>query len=93
MNRNQLKTMLHNGVVDIKFKKVDGSIRDMKCTLNESLIPVDKMPKGNSTKTQSSDTIRIFALDAGDWRSFREENLISYTDGLTSVELNQVGDY
>jgi hypothetical protein len=92
MNKKQLYTMLHNGVVNIKFEKVsDGTIREMPCTLNEGLIPVSKLPKGDSTKNQSSDTIRVFALDKSDWRSFREENLISYSDGLTSVELNHVG--
>ena len=94
MNKKQLYTMLHNGVVNIKFEKVsDGTIREMSCTLNEGLIPVANRPKGDSTKNQSPDIIKVFALDKSDWRSFREENLISYSDGLTSVELKHVGGF
>ncbi len=93
METQQIKTMLHNGVVRVKFKKVDGTIREMPCTLNSGLIPPTKMPKGDGTKNQSSDIIRVFALDKGDWRSFRLDSLISYSDGLTSVELSYIGEF
>ncbi len=93
METTQLQTMLHNGVVKVKFKKVDGTLREMPCTLNEGLIPAAKMPKGNSTKNLSSDIIRVFAVDKGEWRSFRVDSIISFTDGLTSVELSYIGEF
>jgi len=38
--RALLKGYLSQGLVQVRFKKVNGELRDMKCTINPTLIPV-----------------------------------------------------
>jgi hypothetical protein len=55
--------------VEIKFAKVDGTIREMKCTLKEGICPTVEEPK-------TSDTLcTVWATDVGNWRSFKFENI------------------
>ena len=74
LKENVLKT-LRAGETTIRFTKVDGSERSMRCTLAENQIPTDKIPKTSSTAGSS---VRVFDLDKGEWRSFRLESLISF---------------
>lgn len=83
---DKLLELLRNGVVSVQFTKVDGSLREMPCTLNENLIPANMLPKG-SGKAQNTGTLAVFCVDKQEWRSFRRDSVISYTDALTGVEL------
>ena len=56
----------------ITFTKADGTERAMRCTLVESTIPTDKVPKGAGRKASPS-AQRVFDLDKGEWRSFKWE--------------------
>ena len=68
---------LREGVVVVYFEKSDGTEREMKCTLNEDMIPVDKQPKG--TGKNKSDIVQpVFDLDVGEWRSFRWSSVKKY---------------
>lgn len=64
-----LHSLLEEGEVTVKFTKKDGSERVMKCTLNQNMIPTEKMPKGTG-KQKSDNTISVFDLDVDGWRSF-----------------------
>jgi len=60
--------------VRVKFKKKDGTIRYMKCTLNFDKIPKSKVPKSVNVarivKTMSmKKIIHVFDLEKNDWRS------------------------
>lgn len=89
---DELVGMLLNGMVSVKFTKVDGTERDMTCTLNESLIPASKMPKGNSSSTPHDGVVAVFCVDKQEWRSFRRDSVISYIDSLNGVDLCSVGN-
>lgn len=39
ITREQLSDLLHTGECVVEFTKVNGEVRSMPCTLNESLIP------------------------------------------------------
>lgn len=69
-----LKTLLRERVVEITFVKADGSDRVMKATLLEEKIPSEKMPKGN-TKTQSDEVLPVFDVENDGWRSFRWDSI------------------
>ena len=64
--------------VTVRFTKVDGSERTMRCTLSEVHIPSDKQPKTKESGSPAGSALRVFDLDKGEWRSFRLESLISY---------------
>lgn len=78
-NRASLLEILHLREATIKFRKVDGSLRTMQCTLNQSLIPppvVEKTATTTSTRKQSEDIITVFDTEKQDWRSFRLDSII-----------------
>jgi hypothetical protein len=55
--------------VEVTFTKTDGSIREMKCTLKEGIVPKVENPK-------ESDTLcTVWANDVTAWRSFKFENI------------------
>lgn len=62
--------LLHAGVAEVTFTKVDGSERIMKCTLKSDLIPSESTPKGTG-KTHSPETLSVFDVESNGWRSFR----------------------
>jgi len=61
----------------ITFTKKDGTERKMFCTLSEGRIPTDKMPKEESTSSQTSGSaVRVFDTEKQEWRSFRWDSVI-----------------
>lgn len=70
--RQQIKEKVQSGVTTVVFTKKDGTERTMKCTLNESLIPVEHRPKSDSTKSVkvNDSTLAVFDVDKQGWRSF-----------------------
>ena len=77
---NELETFLteklRTSVMEIHFEKKDGTFRKMFCTLAESKIPEDKIPKNE--QSYSSEALRVFDVEQDDWRAFRWDSLISY---------------
>ena len=83
-----LRTLLLENECIVEFTKVNGEIRSMPCTLNESLIPpapvhvtntdnpVD-FPTPKKEKKQNPDVMSVWCLDKKEWRSFRIANVIS----------------
>jgi hypothetical protein len=55
--------------VEVTFAKVDGTVREMKCTLKEGICPVVENPKTSDTLCTVWDTV------VGNWRSFKFENV------------------
>ena len=76
MQLDELKAQLREGTVSVTFKKVNGDVRVMKCTLNKSVIPETATPKGKITPVEDSKSVRVYDIEAGGWRSFLFDNLI-----------------
>lgn len=76
-----IQNLLQSGETTVSFTKKDGSERVMRCTLNQSLIPGDKMPKtdGTSTKKKSDLVQAVFDLDKNEWRSFSWSSVTEVT--------------
>ena len=76
--RQDLREFLFDGEVEVKFEKVDGTERVMRCTLHPELIPDAMMPKGDIDPQPEvhSDVMKVFDIEVKQWRSFRLENLI-----------------
>lgn len=70
-----LRKGLKNGVVNFTYMKKDGSIRHATGTTRLDSIPVEDHPKG--TGRQADGVVNYFDLEKSEWRSFREENLVS----------------
>lgn len=69
------KELLENNIVLVKFIKVNGDERLMKCTLREDKLPIKS--KSTSSRVPNDDVISVYDLEKEDWRSFRVDSVIS----------------
>ncbi len=76
-NKSTLLEMLHKRVVNVKFRKLNGDIRVMRCTLNANLLPPVKNTGGVQEEAEPNpNLVTVFDLDAADWRSFRLDRIL-----------------
>ena len=79
--REWLKGHLRFGEVTIIFKKVDGTLRTMRCTTCPELLPPAPEPiEGQEVsvkkeRKENPDVARVYDLDKKDWRSFRFDSV------------------
>lgn len=72
--REWLGGVLRNHNVTIHFRKKDGSIRIMECTLQEGkTLGYEK--KTDRVKAVSEDTCPVFDIEKNEWRSFRYDSV------------------
>jgi uncharacterized membrane protein YvbJ len=76
----ELKNKLANGVVRISFNKKDGTLRTMEATTYGPIIPAEYQPKHEDERSYSDEVQRVFDTEINEWRSFRWDSLVSYTD-------------
>lgn len=78
--RKWLKSVLHDGPVQVVFIKNDGTERTMLCTLQEGVaLPHDK--KTDRVKEANSNVMAVWDLDKHAWRSFKLDSVKSVTFG------------
>ena len=73
MNKYELKEVLQNGIVSVVFEKVDGTIREMNCTLNKEHMPPQLLTEEQNAakvRTENDDLLSVWDVDANGWRSF-----------------------
>jgi hypothetical protein len=82
--RDWVKSLLHVTEVNVEFTKADGTVREMRCTLNPDKLPPPPVPTGpvdgivkesKQRKAPDPESIRVFDLDKNEWRSFRFDRL------------------
>ena len=89
--RDWMRGLLNVAEITVTFVKADGTLRDMRCTLDIDRIPpqppraekpakeapVDGIVRESKevTKPEENHTQKVFDLDAGAWRSFRYDRL------------------
>jgi hypothetical protein len=93
--RDWIRNLLSVNEITVTFVKADGTLRDMRCTLDQDRIPpqppraakpareapVDGIVRESKevTRPEESHTQKVFDLDAGAWRSFRYDRLKKVT--------------
>jgi hypothetical protein len=77
LNKFELKEILENGVVTVVFEKVDGSIREMKCTLLTEYLPVSdkQLLTENTTRKENDSSISVWDVESNGWRAFRLDSI------------------
>lgn len=75
LSKTNIQNLLHNGIVNIKFTKVDGSTRLMKCTLMENFI-TKYDNKTERKKQPNNDVVSVWDVEKNNWRSFRYDSII-----------------
>lgn len=81
MDRFQLKQSLENGVVTIFFEKADGTLREMRCTLQPQYLPPQLLQEGGSSRAGHPDILAVWDVENGGWRSFRIDTIKSIVVG------------
>ena len=71
--KESVAEILREGIVDIQFIKKDGSLREMRCTLNEEYLP---KAEATSTKKENPDVLSVWDIDNNGWRSFIVKQLV-----------------
>lgn len=77
--QEDIKNFLRLGETFITFRKTDGTVRNMRCTLFPALISSDWKESVDRisirTRKRVEDVICVYDLDENDWRSFRQGSL------------------
>ena len=79
VNIENFKEALRKGVVEFKYRKKNGEIRDAKGTLNIDVMGEENAPKGTGYDIVDTN-IRYYDLNSEGWRSFIAENLIEWSN-------------
>lgn len=90
--RDWVRSLLQKDVVTVSFIKADGTVRDMRCTLDWAKIPEDKQPgqppvdgivkESKQRKQPDEHSLRVFDTEKQEWRSFRFDRLQKVTAEL-----------
>lgn len=81
--RDWIKDALHDQVVVVEFKKADGTLRTMNCTLKEELGATYTVTEGKEHKKTSPDVCVVWDTDVKGWRSFRWDRINKVTIDVT----------
>lgn len=75
LSKSNIVNMLHNGIINVKFTKKDGTERVMKCTLLENIIkPYEKTTERE--KKVNEDILSVWDVEKDAWRSFRYDSIL-----------------
>lgn len=78
LTRAEMIQQLQERTCRVIFRKIDGEERDMLCTLDFNIIPEDKQPK-DAGRAYNEAVIKAFDINKQEFRSFRVENVISFS--------------
>jgi len=73
----EVKAGLEKSKATVVFEKVDGSLREMHCTLMAEYLPPMDETHSNVAKAVNEEVLAVWDLDKNAWRSFRLDSLIS----------------
>jgi hypothetical protein len=78
--KKRFEEYLRIGEASVKFRKVDGTLRTMACTLIPILLPPleerDGCSKCNPPKTPNPDVCVVWDAEKSAWRSFRWDSVV-----------------
>jgi len=86
---DNLKTLLHESVIQIEFTKKDGTERVMKCTRDFSKIPAEFHPKEDTEKKPNENLIKVWDMEKTAWRSVRVDSINRWCDLTPPLNYNE----
>ena len=68
-------------LVEVKFTKVDGTVRTMLATRHAELVPAKVVVEGVEQKERKPNDaiLSVYDVEVKNWRSFRKENVLEFT--------------
>jgi hypothetical protein len=61
------------GVINVQFTKKDGSLREMRCSLQEQYLP---SLMGKVETKDNPDVLAVWDIEVEGWRSFRIDSVL-----------------
>jgi hypothetical protein len=98
MTRDEIVSMLEQGICTVTFTKVNGELRHMPCTLKTDLLPAVVSESGTDKKKKiNTDNLSVWCTDKNEWRSFKVANVqevkpLNKTYTITLEEDPDTGD-
>lgn len=97
MTIQEMRDSLRSSVCNVQFTKVDGSTRNLRCTLHP-----DYIPRGNANESSepvkrrnpeyvSDNVLAVWDLDGLHWKSFRVSSVEKF-EVLATLLKNMKGD-
>jgi len=80
-DKYELKEILCNTVSTVVFTKIDGTERELKCTLLPEYLPAKPVVEGQQLLTEAlprkenPDTLAVWDMESNGWRSFRTDSV------------------
>jgi hypothetical protein len=77
--KDSLSVFLQENICKVLFTKVDGTKRDMTCTLRSDLLPdkyISLQEESSTTRPVNVNVLPVFDVDKREWRSFRVDSII-----------------
>jgi WYL_2, Sm-like SH3 beta-barrel fold len=71
--KDMIREAARAGVIDVQFTKKDGSLREMRCSLQEQYLPP---LMGEAETKDNPDVLAVWDLEAKGWRSFRIDSVL-----------------
>lgn len=77
MNKYELKETMRNGIVTVVFEKVDGTLREMRCTLQDQYLPqlLTEQQEAAKIRNENENVLAVWDVDNKGWRSFRVDSI------------------
>jgi len=82
--KEQIRETARAGIISVKFTKKDGSLRSMRCSLQEKYLP-PLMSDAETTTKDNPDVLAVWDIDVNGWRSFRIDSVMSMTISLGTI--------
>ena len=70
--RQEVEGLLKVGYGQFRFHKVDGSVREMNCTLQPGIVPTTEVSRSNPEQ------LVVYAEDAEGWRTVTYDRVLSW---------------
>lgn len=80
MLRENMKKALKRRVMKVTFEKIDGSTREMLCTLNSQYLPETTEKTTKNVRKENNDVISVYDIENDGWRSFRIDNVVKFEE-------------
>jgi hypothetical protein len=75
---DMLKELLQESTCNVKFTKVDGTERELICTLNPDILKETVFSDSHKRKTpEETGVLPVYLPQSNEWRSFKIDNVIS----------------
>ena len=78
ITKSTLEKLLKQEILEIKFKKKDGSDRTMLCSLRKEFLPKQEINETKKVKKENENALAVWDLEKDSFRSFRIDSVTNY---------------